>query len=392
METWSAHLLFQQAAALLGEDIAFDIQKYANNLRNAGLPVLFSLGHLSNITSIDYALLHDTVSRKRDAANYNLFAIRKRAGGRRFIHAVNGKLFHLQKYINDQILQKNRPHPASYAFHRSGGIRQCAAVHCGCRWLLQFDLKDFFYAISEPLIYSVFRKMGYKKLLSFELARLCTTLRLPKSKKNYLQLAHNYSNFDFWGSIEDMEGTVSKPYLSQPYIGVLPQGAPTSPMLSNLAAAKMDDYLFSYAQSNGFVYTRYADDLTFSASVLPAKKSIGQLMHEIISLIRKSGFKENRKKIRIAGPGSKKVVLGLLVDGEQPRISRELLKRIDRNLYSIGRYGLEAVAAHDGFESTYGLYNHVSGLISFIKDVDYERWKVFESRFSSIRKSVEEGC
>ena len=153
----------------------------------------------------------------------------------------------------------------------------------------------------------------------------------------------------------------------------------------NLSAVKMDEYLYSYAQSNGFVYTRYADDLTFSASVLPVKKSIGQLKRDIISLIRKSGFKENREKIRIAGPGSKKVVLGLLVDGERPRISRELLKRIDRNLYSIGKYGIEKVAAHDGFESSYGFYNHVSGLMSFIKDVDFERWKKFEHKFMVIR-------
>ena len=181
METWSAHHLFQNAAKELGNDLAFDIQKYANNLRSAELPVIFSLGHLSYITGIDYNLLHATVNRKREKANYNLFSIHKRAGGRRFIHAVNGKLFHLQKYVNDAILQKNKPHPSSYAFHRSGGIRLCAAVHCGCKWLFQFDLKDYFYTISEPLVYSVFRRMGYTNLLSFELARLCTTLHLPES-------------------------------------------------------------------------------------------------------------------------------------------------------------------------------------------------------------------
>jgi RNA-directed DNA polymerase len=384
METWSAHHLYKKVEKELGNDTAFEIQKYANSLRKKGLPVIFSLGHLSNITGIDYKLLHDTVNRRREKANYNLFPISKRSGGRRFIHAVNGKLFDLQKYINEEILQKIQPHPSSYAYHRSGGIRACASQHCGCKWLFQFDLKDFFYTISEPLVFDVFRRMGYTKLLSFELARLCTTLYLPVNKQCYL----NYiigNDYDFLS-----EEIMTKPYLLQHYIGVLPQGAPTSPMISNLAATKMDENLYTYSQSNGFVYTRYADDLTFSACVLPERKSIGQIKREILSLIRKSGFKENTEKIRVAGPGSKKTVLGLLVDDEQPRISNELLKRIDRNLYSIEKFGIEQTALHDGFESQYGLINHISGLISYIKDVDYERWKKLKPRFRAIQQSFYE--
>lgn len=376
METWSAHQLFETASKELGNELAFDIQRYANNLKKANLPVIFSLGHLSYITGIEYDLLHDTVNRKRESANYNLFSIHKRSGGRRFIHAVNGKLFYLQKYINDEILQKNKPHPSSYAFHRSGGIRQCAEVHCGCKWLFQFDLKDFFYTISEPLVYDVFRKMGYTNLFSFELARLCTTLYLPKPKTFYLK-------------DPNLEKMKMGPYFDRSSIGVLPQGAPSSPMISNLAATKLDEALYEYSQANGFIYTRYADDLSFSASTLPEKKSIGRIKREIISLIRKSGFKENTDKVRIAGPGSKKIILGLLVDSERPRISRELLKRIDRNLYSIDKFGLEQAAVHDGFESTYGFINHISGLISFIKDVDYERWKKIEPRFQQLLTEFE---
>jgi RNA-directed DNA polymerase len=390
METWSTHLLFQESAKEHNKVSALDIQKYANNLRSINIPVLFSLGHLSKITDIDYIFLHDTVNRRRETANYNLFAISKRSGGRRFIHAVNGRLFYLQKFINNEILQKIKPHASSYAFHQSGGIRQCASVHCGCKWLFQFDLKDFFYSISEPDVYLAFLKMGYKRLLSFELARLCTTLRLPQPKRNYIKHHRYYPNFDLYDSNENLKGAGEYPYKPQSNIGVLPQGAPTSPMVSNIVATKLDESLYHFAQLNGFVYTRYADDLTFSASVLPEKKSIGQLKREIISLIRKNGFRENNNKTRIAGPGSKKVVLGLLVDGGQPRVSRELLKRIDRNLYSIEKHGLEKVASHDGFESPYGFYNHVSGLMSYIKDVDHICWKKYEQKFRAIREKYNE--
>ena len=385
METWSAHHLFQKATEKLDSSSAVAIQQYAMNLKQAGLPVIFSLGHLSKITGVDYQLLHDTTNRKREAANYNLFAIKKRLGGRRFIHAVNGKLFYLQKYINDEVLQKIRPHSSSFAFHKSGGIKKCAAAHCGCKWLLQFDLKDFFYTISESMAYHVFISIGYKPLLSFEMARLCTTLHLPKSKRKYLNHSNVYSEYYFDDS-EYRENVKKMPYFPQPLLGVLPQGAPSSPMISNLVGLKLDEALYAYAKENSFVYTRYADDLTFSATVLPGGKSIGRLKRDIISLIRKSGFWENQGKIRIAGPGSKKIVLGLLVDGASPRISRELYKRIDRNLYSIEKFGIEKVAEHDGFESTYGFINHLSGLLSFIKDVDLERWKKFYQKFSLMTK------
>jgi len=123
--------------------------------------------------------------------------------------------------------------------------------------------------------------------------------------------------------------------------------------------------------------------------VLPPKKSIARIKREIISIIRKNGFSENCEKIRVAGPGAKKLILGLLVDGEKPRLTKELRKRIDRNLYSIEKFGIKAVASNDGFDSVYGFFNHISGLMSFIHDVDIDQWENFYSRFQKIKKSLE---
>ena len=169
-------------------------------------------------------------------------------------------------------------------------------------------------------------------------------------------------------------------------MGVLSQGASTSPMLSNLAALELDTSLTRFSDKYGFVYTRYADDLTFSvSSELPAKISIGAIHQAIIKLINQSGFKENSKKTRVSGPGAKKIVLGLLVDGQIPRISKEAFKRIDRNLYAASKYGLVDVAKHESFDSAIGFYNHLRGLVAFVKDVDLERWKLFNERFESLK-------
>ena len=380
MGTWSAHHLFEKAVAQLDDVAALDLSRYSQRLRSRGLPVIFTLGHLARITKVDYKLLHETVNRKREAANYRMFAIRKRSGRRRFIHAVSRKLSTVQDFLNREVLSKVDPHPASYAYHRNGGIRACAERHCGARWLLHFDLKDFFFTIHEARVYKIFRMMGYRELLSFELARLCTTTKLPRSLQHYV-MRNPFGEYE----------PSNCPYRKYRCIGVLPQGAPTSPMLSNLAARKMDEDLDRFATGLGLVYTRYADDLTFSAYALPKGWSIGKLKFQVERMIRKNGFRVNPSKFSVSGPGSRKIVLGMLVDGDRPRLSKWMRHRIGRLLYSIERFGWEEVARFDKFDSLYGFYNHVQGLISYIQDADPLYGNECKTRFEALKKSLPEG-
>ena len=379
MEAWSVHHLSQAVTSALGKPAADHLKVYAQRLILANLPVIFTLRHLANITGVDYCVLRATVERRRESANYRIFAVKKKSGGRRHIHAVNGDLFKVQQFINFELLQKLKPHPASYAFHAEGGIRKCASMHCGARWIFQYDLEDFFHTLNESDAYRVFMNAGYRPLLAFELARLCTTTRLPKHLKHHLRLRHTETTTKTYQFYTRPCGTT----------GVLPQGAPTSPMLSNLAAFSLDEKLTDFAEKNGFIYTRYADDLTLSAGgELPECMSIGDIHRAVVGIIRKSSFHENKKKTRIAGPGSKKIVLGLLVDGLVPRLSKETYKRIDRHLHATQTYGLVAVAEHEKFDSAIGFYNHLAGLIAFVKDVDAVRWQEFHKQFSKIQASM----
>lgn len=387
METWSTHHLFQKASAEIDVPTASEIQSYANKLRNKNLPVIFSLNHLSRITGVDYTFLYQTVNRKRDNDNYSIFSIHKRSGGKRYIHVANHKLYNVQQFINDIVLQRVTPHPTSFAFHPSGGIKKCAATHCGCKWLIKFDLKDFFYTIKEPAVFNVFLEMGYRKLLSFELTRLCTTTFLPEALESYIVRRTAFSRLN-----ENMfcvqKETNSYPYGFCSKIGVLPQGVSTSPMLSNLVAKRLDESLFNYAQNNGLVYSRYADDLSFSGSILPSTKSISRLRHEIVLFIRKCGFQENPTKFHVSGPGAKKMVLGLLVDGNVPRLSKEFRKGIDGKIYSAEKFGIESAATHYGFDSVYGFFNHLSGLMAYIYDVDKKYWNTLNTRFNKIKNDL----
>ena len=137
------------------------------------------------------------------------------------------------------------------------------------------------------------------------------------------------------------------------------------------------------------IYTRYADDIAISSCKIPLMKSKSLIINDIISIIRKNNFIENREKINISGPGSKKLILGLLVDGNRVRISKEMYKRINIKLYAINKFGLNEVAKRYGFYSSYGLYNHIEGLLAYVKDVDPKRWHEFYQKFKNIKKEWE---
>jgi len=375
MEAWSTHQLIEQGKDHLDAASLASLRQYAQGLKAKRLPVVFTLNHVAKITSVPYPLLLNTVNRKRETANYKMFAISKRSGGRRHIHAVHKHLHRVHQFINQEILQKVQPHYAAHAFHPGGGIRQCAQMHCRARWLFQFDLQDFFYSVNEIAVYKVFKGLGYKPLLAFELARLCTTTRLPQCKKSLLMTdcrPNYFKKYQFYNP-------------QNTPMGVLPQGAATSPMLSNLVAMQMDQALEKVANKLGAVYTRYADDITLSLTDrLPDGVTAGDIHRMVLRAITEHGFELNKKKTRVAGPGSKKVVLGLLVDGQSPRLSKPMYKRIERLLYACGKFGLEATAKHEGFDSVLGFENHLAGLIAFTKDVDVERWGGFDSAFSQV--------
>ncbi len=376
METWSAHQLLEAALPKLGARAARALVDYSRGLSRNNVAVVFSLRHLSRICAVDYRLLHQSVDRRREGANYRIFSISKRSGGRRFIHSPTPDLLRVQQFINQEILQKVRPHPASFAFHPAGGIRRCALQHCRAKFIFHFDLADFFYSVDEVRVYDTFISLGYRPLLSFEMARLCTTTHLPRETRDSVER---------WFDRKPYSSTKELPYSHHwGKVGVLPQGAPTSPMLGNLAALGLDVDLAEFADLKHLVYTRYADDLTLSAHQYPSAKSISEISSGVIRIVQSHGFSVNKKKTRIARAGSRKMVLGLLVDGEQPRVPQWTVTRIDRFFHAIEKFGLVSVARHHGFESGLGFYNHLQGLVAYLNDVDPRRWTDFNARLREV--------
>ena len=120
---------------------------------------------------------------------------------------------------------------------------------------------------------------------------------------------------------------------------------------------------------------------------MPAGISVSKFRQLVIANIVAAGYSNNESKARVLGPGARKTVLGLLVDGHQPRISRQTYARVDAILYAISKFGLASTVTHFGFDSEYGLHNHVGGLVAYVLDVDPLRGAQFMERYRAISTS-----
>ena len=332
-------------------------------------PPILTLGHLAHLSGVEARRLHSYIARDGDDP-YREFTIRKRPipGQRpryRFIAVPEPLLLQVQTWITRKVLNPAQCHLASKAFAPGSQLIKAAADHCEAQWLIKIDIRDFFESITEIDAYRVFRKRGYQALIAFQLTRLCTRLRdkhrdpearIPARRRSDIRDNHR-----------------SKLVYRERPMGVLPQGAPTSPMLSNLAAYDLDQSLSKLAWENGLRYSRYADDLTFSTRAKSfgrsrAKHTIGQVYRILIA----RGWSPNRAKTVVVPPGARKVVLGLLVDKRRPRLSREFRSRLRMHLYFIAhaRHGPVQHAKARGFSSVEGLRQHLLGLVAFAGQID----------------------
>ncbi|MBB5217188.1 reverse transcriptase family protein [Parapusillimonas granuli] len=321
------------------------------------LPTLLTLGHLACRTQISYEYLRDIIARNTGHPPYRSFRITKRSGGLRVISVPSPQLMKVQSWLTTHVLNKVQPHPTSYAFSPGSSIADCARQHAGATWLVKIDIADFFGSITEIQVFRVFQMLGYNKLVSFELARLCTILPIVSAKHKLKPWKTKFPR---------------KPidYYSEQLIGRLPQGAPTSPMLANLAMRDIDEELQHLADSLKLVYTRYSDDITFSTKGKFSRTAASAVIKQTTAILKRRGLFPNRAKTAVIHPGARKIVLGLLVDQEQPRLSRKFRDRLRQHLYYLETRGITAHLEARGFDSAGGLYRHLRGLIDYANMVD----------------------
>lgn len=332
----------------------------ARAVERNGAPSILTLRHLAYRMDVDYNFLREVISDARSQF-YRDFWISKRSGGQRRIVVPDPRLMAVQRWISREILSTQPVHDISYAYSKQSSILKCAAQHAGAGWLIKLDIHDYFESISDRRIYTVFRSIGYQPLIAFELARICTRvwmkppseftpdLKIPNAKRRGITA------------------------YERRYMGYLPQGAPSSPMLSNLVSWKLDADLFELASAEGMVVTRYSDDITFSApSKCFSRERAGVLIRRAREILTRHQFSLHENKITVSPPGGRKVVLGLLVDGDKPRLTKAMRRRIADHVRGVDRFGLAAHQAERKFDALSGMVFHIEGLLRFAAGIDPE--------------------
>jgi retron-type reverse transcriptase len=207
--------------------------------------------------------------------------------------------------------------------------------------VINLDLKDFFPSITFPRVKGLFQALGYDSHVATLLALLCT--EPPRVAT-------------------ELDGKVYRVALSQ---RIVPQGACTSPAITNALCRKLDRRLAGLARRHGAAFTRYADDLTFST---PAPDAIGKLLKSTRSILQAEGFQENADKTRVMRRGRRQEVTGVTVNHKLsvPRSEWRTLRAI---LHNAAKRGLDS----QNRENHPNFLAHLRGRIAFIHMVDPAR-------------------
>ena len=261
----------------------------------------------------------------------------------------------LQSRIADLLSELYIPRDSTKAFVKGRSIKDNAKPHVRKSFVFNIDIKDFFPSITFARVRGLLISKPYelKKETASVIAHLCTAE------------------------------------------GILPQGAPSSPIISNMICSKMDRELISLAYKNKATYTRYADDITFSflgpAECLPNNiVSLGKISwgnsaeepapgKELSSIIESNGFSINKKKTRLQPRQKKQVVTGLTVN-KKVNVDRRFVRKTAALIHSIEIHGLESanqVYLEKNKLEKGSILNHIRGRILFIKQIKGVKSKVF---------------
>ena len=318
----------------LGEGVSGGLRPDASSKPlKSGLPEIASPKALADLMGLPLAelrfLAYDRALSK--ISHYQRFTIPKKTGGERLISAPMPRLKRTQYWVLDNVLAKVPVHPAAHGFVPDRSILTNAAQHVGREVVVNLDLKDFFPTLTFRRVKGKFRGLGYPEAVATVLALLCTE---PDT--------------------DEIELDGERLFVSRGQRR-LPQGAPTSPMLTNLVCTRLDTRLSVLAASLGFTYTRYADDMTFSASGEGAGK-VAILLKVVGEIVANEGFTVHPDKTRVMRRGRRQEVTGLTVN-ERVAVPRDTLRRFRALLHGIAKMGPEGKrwgVARDVFDGALG--------------------------------------
>ncbi len=330
-------------------------------LRSHSLPVLATAEQIAIAIGITLGQLRFLAfSRKTSTiSHYIRFKIPKKTGGERLISAPMPRLKQVQHWILNNILEKLEINNAAHGFKRDRSIISNARPHVGAEVIINCDLKDFFPSISYKRVKGLFRSFGYSEAAATIFGLLCTE---PETEQVELD---------------------QKTYYVATSDRHLPQGSPASPAITNILCRRLDRRLTKMAGELGFTYTRYADDLTFSASG-ENLRHICNILRRTDSIVTHEGFTVNQDKTRILRSKSSQLEVTGIVVNEYPNIDKKTLKRFRATLFQIERDGIEGKR----WGNSHDVMAAIQGYANFVAMVNPQKAAQFQVQIQRIREKV----
>jgi hypothetical protein len=261
------------------------------------------------------------INPKLNPNRYIHFEIRKKTGGYRDICAPCDGLKQIQYCLNSIFQALYTPHHNAYGFLPEKSIVDNAKVHVGSLYVYNIDLKDFFSSIDQARVWG----------------RLKNPPFCLNEKHNRLKIAHMIASLCCHEM--EVERLNEQGAFEKVRKRVLPQGAPTSPMLTNIICERLDYLLSAVAKRFSLKYSRYADDITFSSMHNVYQKD-GYFVKELKRIVEEQGFIIKVSKTRLQKVGYKQEVTGLIVS-DRVNVQKRYIKQLRKWLYYWETYGYD---------------------------------------------------
>jgi retron-type reverse transcriptase len=299
---------------------------HAQTLKENGVPIIFDMQHLRRLlklTESDFKRLYYA----RDQ-QYRTIEIPKNNGsGTRTLSLPSIDLKYLQRWILNHILYKVKAHEYAIGFVAGKSTVENARYHINQEYVLKMDIKDFFSSISGGRVYGLFKSMGYSPNVALTLTNLCI------------------------------------------YNNSLPQGAPTSPYISNLICRKLDQRLKLLCQKRKLRYSRYADDITISGG-----KKVKKTISYVKKIMEEEGFRSNESKTKLIYKSIRQQVTGIVVN-EKLSIPKTMYKSLRQDIYYMKKFGVSSHLDKKGLQHKSHVKEHYFGLANYMMKIDREKGK-----------------
>jgi RNA-directed DNA polymerase len=275
-------------------NVRLGLLTYSKNLFDRNLPTIYDLKHLSFLTGYRDSYLQRAISRPQNF--YRSFKIAKKNGHTREITEPLPGLKAIQYWILNNIIRLAPINKFNNAYSKGKSIITNAKYHTKQEMILNMDIEKYFDNIKYDVVLSFFTQLGYNNNVAEALTSLCTLK------------------------------------------GSLPQGSPTSPLLSSLLTSNLDETLFAYSREWGLRYSRYADDITLSGSF-----HAGTIISGVKTILNQFKFSTNNLKTRIKRQHQRQMVTGIVVN-RKLSVKKDDLREIRQSMFYIKKYGLESHA------------------------------------------------